>query len=401
MIAPFYQHTPPENNSFSFLFANILSVDAGNKACYRRSIMADLPYQCPDCRLDLVERTEDHQKALTCPSCKKHWEEKDGVYLFGPDLYWGEIPEAEMRTYLQDIQAQGLKAATKAFIKKDPEAKDAEDSFRFFFDHSRADWRFGTEMKATDRVLDVGCGMGGNTFALCDLVKEVVAFDLSWMRAKFVQLRAKEEGKNNIQIFCGDFMELPLPEGQFDVIIFNGILEWIGQSVKFADPYDVQVWVMQKCHRLLKPGGRFYIGIENRWAFSYLTGSLDHIGLRWTSWMPRWIARPYTKWRLGKDYRTYTHGQPGYVKLLQKGGFKDIHVMMPYPGYNEQRILIPFGNTACLRYAITSLMGNLSWKKKLMKSLASIPGVLALYRYFFFSYNLYAVKHDSPYDSAT
>lgn len=360
--------------------------------------MAGLPYQCPTCAIILVEQTESGTSTLSCPTCHKNWSSREGIYQFGPDLYWGEIPEADMRQYLKDVEEEGLEHATKALMQK---GKDTDDTFRFFFDHSRADWRFGTEIKATDRVLDVGCGMGGNTFALCDLVKEVVAFDLSWMRAKFVQLRAKEEQKNNIQVFCGDFMELPLPEGQFDVIIFNGILEWIGQSMKFADPYDVQVWVMQKCYRLLKPGGRFYIGIENRWAFSYLTGSLDHIGLRWTSWMPRFIARPYTKWRLGKDYRTYTHGQPGYVKLLNKGGFNNVRVMMPYPGYNDQRVLIPFENTACLHYAISNLMGNLSWKKKLMKALASVPGVLAIYRYFFFSFNLYAVKPDSTYDSAT
>ncbi|MCC7357364.1 methyltransferase domain-containing protein [Candidatus Uhrbacteria bacterium] len=335
--------------------------------------------------------------SIECTACKSSWLKREGVYQFGSDLYWGEVPEQNMRSYLDTIPKKGIEQATQDLIH---ELDNNIDLYRFFFDSSRADWRFGTEIKSTDRVLDVGCGMGGNTFALCDIAKEIVSFDLSWMRAKFVQLRAQHEGKTNIQVFSADFINLPLKEEQFDVVIFNGILEWIGQDMKFADPYDVQVWVMQKVFRLLKPGGRFYIGIENRWAISYLTGTPDHVGLRWTSWMPRFLARPYTKLRLGIDYRTYTHSQPGYIRLLQKGGFTNIRTMMPFPGYNDQRILIPFENTACLAYTMDHLMGNLNWKKRIVKKLARIPGILWLYRYFFFSYNLYAVKHDITYDSA-
>jgi len=234
--------------------------------------------------------------------------------------------------------------------------------------------------------------MGGNTFGVCDLVEQVVSFDLSWARAKFVQLRMAHEGKKNITAFAGDFMELPFAEGQFDVIIFNGILEWIGQSLKYEDPYEVQQWVMKKCFKLLKPGGRMYVGIENRFCFSYLTGP-DHIMvLNGVAWMPRWLARPYCRLRIGKDYRVYTHGERGYVKLFRDAGFSDVHVMMPYPGYNDQRLLVPFENTDCLRFAITNLMGGLSWKKKLVKVLSRIPGVLAVYRYFFFSYDIYGSK---------
>lgn len=345
-------------------------------------------YACPKCHHLLSEDTASEAPTLNCPNCHIQWRQHDSVYSFCDDVYWGELPEEDMRRYLKEIASDGIASATRTVV-----LKHGADAARFFFDHSRGDWRFGMDIHATDRVLDVGCGMGGNTFALCDHVQEVVAFDLSWMRAKFVQLRAKEEGKTNVHVFCGDFITLPLPEReQFDIIVFNGILEWIGQSTIFADPYEVQQWVLKKCYTLLKPGGRLYIGIENRWAFSYLAGSPDHIGLRWTSWMPRFFARPYTQYRLGKDYRTYTHGKRGYTKLLKDAGFTDISIMMPYPGYNDQRILIPFENTTCLQYTIEHLMSNLSWKKKLVKLLASVPGVLSVYRYFFFSYNLYAKK---------
>jgi len=352
--------------------------------------MASISFVCPSCAthpvLDQVGVT------LVCPACHAAVTDKQGVWMFTRDAYWGEMPEQEMMDLLRDIERDGFEKPMAALQAREPGV------FQFIMDPARADWRFGMEIKPSDVVLDVGCGMGGNTFGLCDLVDRVVSFDLSWARAKFVQLRAAHEKKQNITVFAGDFMELPLAEGQFDVIVFNGILEWIGQSMKFQDPYEVQQWVMKKCLKLLKPGGRMYIGIENRFCFSYLI-SADHIGsLNSVAWMPRWFARPYCQFRIGKDYRTYTHGKLGYEKLFRDAGFTNIHVMMPYPGYNDQRVLIPFENTACLKYSILNFMGALTWKKKLVKVLSSIPGVLPLYRYFFFSYDIYGTK---PYDSRT
>lgn len=348
--------------------------------------MASLSFVCPACESQTELQVTDRN--LRCPKCGRIFGSREGVWSFTPDAYWGEISEQEMTACLQDIRTLGFDATAKKIFENN------QGTFRFFFDDSRADWRFGMEIKSTDHVLDVGCGMGGNTFGLCDLVEEIVAFDLSWARAKFVQLRAEHEGKKNITVFAGDFMELPLPEKTFDVIVFNGILEWVGQSMKFSDPYEVQQWVMKKCFRLLKPGGRIYIGIENRYSLSYLFGP-DHIGLTAVAWMPRWLARPYCRWRIRKDYRTYTHGKSGYVKLLEDGGFEDVRIMMPYPGYNDQRLLIPFENVACLRYAVDSLMGTLSWKKRVVQLLSSVPGFLSVYRYFFFSYDVYAVKKDA------
>jgi ubiquinone/menaquinone biosynthesis C-methylase UbiE len=299
-----------------------------------------------------------------------------------------------MMNLLQEIRSDGFDSAMARLQSREPGV------FQFILDPARSDWRYGTVLHPTDRVLDVGCGLGGNTFGLCDQVESVVAFDLSLARVRFVRERAKHEGKTNIQSFVGDFMSLPLPEQSFDVIVFNGILEWVGQSELFSDPYEVQKWVMKKCFRLLRPGGRMYVGIENRFSYSYLYPGLDHIGLRCTSWMPRWFARPYCKFRIGKDYRTYTHGKPGYERLFREAGFTSIRVMMPFPGYNDQRLLIPFDDVACLRYAIASLMGNLNWKKRCVKWLSRIPGVLQIYRYFFFSYNIYGLK-SHVYDSAS
>lgn len=350
---------------------------------YCLSHMPAIPFICPSCRpeVPLVER--DGQ--LQCSACQQTWSSHDGIWSFTPDVYWGEVPEERVQQLFSAIQKDGFAPALATIQQEDP------DRYRFFMDPARSDWRFAMDLHPTDHVLDVGCGMGGNTFGLCDHVEHVTAFDLSHTRTVFTDIRRRELGKTNITILNADITALPFPDASFDVIVFNGILEWVGQNMKFDDPYKVQQWVMQICFRLLKPGGRMYVGIENRWYPGYLTGP-DHIGLPVVAWMPRWLARPYCRWRIGKDYRTYVHGKRGYEKIFRDAGFEQVRVWMPYPGYNDQRLLIPFDDIGAFRYALTTLMGQSSWKKRLLARLGSIPFVLRIYRYFFFSYNIYGTK---------
>lgn len=346
--------------------------------------MTSVRFVCPDCsgEPELMELEQKKQ----CPKCSRVWQKREGLWHFSDQKYWGEIPEEELQRFIDEINTRGFDEAKKTFSEKDL------FRYNFMFDPARADWRFGIDIKPSDHVLDAGCGIGAHTFALCDLVDHVTAFDLSTTRAKFVKLRAEIEGKKNIDVFQADFIHAPLPKNSFDVIVFNGLLEWIGQDEIFKDPYKVQQWVAKRCYELLKPGGRWYVGIENRIALSYFAGGRDHSGLPYTSLMPRFIARPYCKWKVGKDYRMYTHGKTGYVKLMKSGGFEKVSVMMTYPGYNYPRVLIPFESIHALRYAIEKLMSGVGWRRKLIKTIAKIPGVLIIYRYFFHSFAIYGIK---------
>lgn len=339
---------------------------------------------CPDCqgRSALTDKAD----GVVCPKCGKLWPRIGGVVRFTEDRYWGEVPEDVVKSYMDEIRQKGFTEASGGFKIGQPRMYD------FVFDASRADWRFAMDIKPTDHVLDAGCGMGAHTSALCDEVASVTSCDLSATRAEFVKLRAEADGKTNVTSYVANFMELPFAPGSFDVIVFNGLLEWVGKSEKFADPYDVQKWVMKRCYELLRPGGRLYVGIENRWAFAYFTGGRDHTWIRWTGIMPRWLSRPYCKWRLGEDYRTYTHGKVGYEKLFRHGGFEEVETMLVYPGYNAPRMLISFDDIKGLKYAIAHLMGGSGWKKRLMRYVSGIPGLLKAYRYGFYSFAIFGTK---------
>jgi SAM-dependent methyltransferase len=174
----------------------------------------------------------------------------------------------------------------------------------------------------------------------------------------------------------------------------NGLLEWLGAGKDTGCPKKIQIEVLQKMKSLLKPGGHLYIGIENRFALSLLTGrGLDHTGLRFTSILPRFLADSYAKLRKRGSYRTYTYSRLGYIKLLREAGFKNVDFYLPWPGYNDPRIIVPYENLKALRYLVLNIMSGNSLTKKIIKIAIRVPFVLRLYRFLFFSFGMVVNKN--------
>ncbi|MDO8620914.1 MAG: class I SAM-dependent methyltransferase, partial [Candidatus Levybacteria bacterium] len=259
------------------------------------------------------------------------------------------------------------------------------------FEENRADWRFVVPLPKDFSVLDAGAGMGRISIPLARVARKVVALDQSFLRMKFLKLRVKKEGLKNVEVFVGDIFDAQFPKESFDLIVMNGLLEWIGVTDRFSSPRKAQLESLRIAKGLLKKGGYLYIGIENRFALAYLRGR-DHSGLYFTSYMPRLIANIYMKLRKGKPYNTYTYTKSGYEKLIKEAGLNDIEFYLPYPGYNLPRIMIPYGNLNALAYLISSLMPVASVKRKLAQVLVHSKIILRLYRYFFFSFGIVARK---------
>ena len=81
-------------------------------------------------------------------------------------------------------------------------------------------------------------------------------------------------------------MALPLAENSFDLVIVNGVLEWVGEWDLTVDPRTVQVNFLKKILRLLKDDGILLIGIENRIGWGLFLGGEDHSGMAYTSLVP-------------------------------------------------------------------------------------------------------------------
>jgi ubiquinone/menaquinone biosynthesis C-methylase UbiE len=183
-------------------------------------------------------------------------------------------------------------------------------------------------------VLDIGCGWGSLLLPLARRVELAVGLDLAGLRARFTQLRAQQDGLHNVSVLVGgDRARLPFSDDFFDAVFLNGVLEWTPMT-RPGPPWQVQRDTLAEIHRVLRPGGHVYIGIENRFSWLYFKGwPEDHVRLRYVSLLPRSLARPYVRWRRGHEYRVLTHGRSGYRRLLREAGFATQRLYIAHPNY--------------------------------------------------------------------
>jgi len=341
-------------------------------------------YICPRCKIKLSETDTDWQ----CNQCNKLYPKKSGfLSMIKENKYWGEFSEKEMDILLNKIYSRDYQEA-KTYIDKELNRKE------FIFGKSRSDFIYYFNLDKDTICLDTGCGLGANTFNIAPYVKEVYAFDQSLKRVMFCNYRKKFEDIKNVNFCHTDFKNLPFQDNFFNVIIMNGVVEWLGEINEFKNPRDDQLAILRKIYTKLKKGGQIYIGIENRFASVYLTKGCDHSGLKYTSLIPRFLANAVMKIKKGKQYRTYTYSIFGYKKLLKDSGFKseNIDYYIAYPGYNRPQYIIPFDDLQSLSFFLRNMTKKKGLLGGIVRFLSKYNLFLRIIRHFFYSYLIYIKK---------
>jgi len=99
-----------------------------------------------------------------------------------------------------------------------------------------------------ERVLDVGCGCGLDTFVAATLVGpdgHAVGLDLTAEMLAWPRAALAECGLRNLVFLEGSAEELPVADGSFDLVISNGVLNLVPDKVA----------AFREIHRVLRPGG--------------------------------------------------------------------------------------------------------------------------------------------------
>lgn len=107
------------------------------------------------------------------------------------------------------------------------------------------------DLKGDERVLDVGCGPGGSTLKLGQLLPKgaAVGVDITDKMLEIAWQRAKTHKLKNVKFLREDAMALRFPDETFDVVFSSYLLPWVPDV-------DRAISEMQ---RVLKLGGK--IGI--------------------------------------------------------------------------------------------------------------------------------------------
>ena len=182
---------------------------------------------CPNCKSSL-NNTADR---LKCVECAEEYEIIDDIPLLrsNPDTYYGEFPQAEMVKLLADARGD-LEGSLRSFLRK----KDAPPRLgEYIMGMGRAGWQFILPISDQATVLDLGCGWGGIAYSLTNTCRQVVALDSTLERMQFLKLRAERDNVNNVHFVCaGDGQYLPFGDNSFDLVIINGVLEWVPSGLE-------------------------------------------------------------------------------------------------------------------------------------------------------------------------
>ena len=317
------------------------------------AIMAGTPkviaLRCIRCGSKLAQNTFQ----VACSDCGSRWPVVGGIPRFyqPENYYWGEISRDEAAALLMEARKSSWESAIRAVVRR----SDLQD---YYFDLQRASWLAFLDLPPTAIALDIGSGYGAITHSLALSVERVCSVEAVPERIEFTRERLCQEGLENVSLFQASATTLPFYEGSFDLIVVNGILEWIGEWDLKDSPRAAQLKFLSSVRSLLKDNGKLVIGIENRYGPASFHGALDHSGMPYTNLVPRWLATAmlrrsarqgqYAFWTPNskREYRTYTYSARGYRKLLKAAGFAETTVYWAYPGYNQPYRLIPLDSPA-------------------------------------------------------
>lgn len=316
---------------------------------------------CPHCKVLLTAERDD----IYCPSCSIRWNKSNGYFDFlgEKEVYWGEISAQEMERYNRLASEKSWKYALQEV------GRDYPDLMAYLVSNGRVDWLFHClDSSHSESCLDIGSGWGSNSFGLAKYYDTVWSLEAVRSRIEFQRTRRAQQDTKNLKLVRADWLALPFPDCTFDLVVANGVLEWVALSDYSRKPRNVQLDFLKEVYRVLKPSGCVYVGTENRFGYITFLGARDHSGLRFTNLLPRGIAdivvrrvrnrigtysrdmRTEDKW---PDYRTCTYSLWGYQKILRESGFH--HADVYWTGsYNEPRISGPLDGES-FKHALRSL----------------------------------------------
>jgi ubiquinone/menaquinone biosynthesis C-methylase UbiE len=294
--------------------------------------------------------------------------------------YWGEIPYDVMTKVLSLSRKQGWKAAVHdVVLKRYPDLQS------MILGEDRVDWLNWIKQENM-LILDVGSGWGQTSFLMTrNKSNYVVSLEQIRERALFQHVRKEQDDVDNICIVNGSLFDVRFVEGIFDLVLFIGVLEWVGVGGEPKKPRDIQISALRRAREFLKDEGLLCIGIENRTGFNNFLGALDHSGLRFTSIMPRPLANAYVKMRAHSfrsnktptSYRTYTYTAKGYKELLTEAGFREVLVLIAHPHYAHPQCLLEMDNRL-IREFFTRIYKPRSIKDFVISNLFRIVSIVKL-----------------------
>jgi cyclopropane fatty-acyl-phospholipid synthase-like methyltransferase len=164
-----------------------------------------------------------------------------------------------------------------------------------------------TGLRADDRLLDLGCSVGGLTARLAEQCGAARGVD--FMEDSIEHARARHR-LPNLEFDCADIRSFALGE-RYDVIVINNVIHTL-------DSWEDARELLGRCHRALAPGGRLYLGEvpdQRKW----LRYARAHRGLLRASaarLMPRWALPIVSRLRGEPAFKLLWYSRRRIARLI-------------------------------------------------------------------------------------
>lgn len=318
-------------------------------------------FACPQCHGALSK----YDNSLKCNQCLKDFPIISNIPCFASGSSAWKFSSSEST-------AQIIEAAKKRGWKVSLSRMNKD----------KADWirgagRFTISVLASpkERVLDLGCGWGGLSFWMAKEFRHIYALDVQLDGLQFIDIRASQEGISNITTAQGSVFSLPFPNRFFDVVVLNGVLEWVGTFSEEHPPKVLQEMALNEVARVVQPEGTLFVAIENRFGLQYVLGyKEEHTGLRYISLLPRSLAQVYHRYRKGTDFRVLTHSRSGLMKMLGRCGFSRTEWFSVFPSYRNCRYAASLEGYGALKF----LLRNFATQKTFLPDILLQIGIWVL-----------------------
>jgi len=226
--------------------------------------------------------------------------------------------------------------------------------FKIITNQNRSDFLFLLDIEKNHLALDLGADWGQVAIPLSKFC-DVIAVENNIEKVDIMKKIAEQEHRSNLQFVVANISDKIFEHEQFNLVIFNGVLELMG-TFSNGNPIELQQDALNEAYQLLKPGGVLYMSIENKYDLKYILGERDdHTGFKGLVYLTRDTAQRIFEAETGKELRIFMHSKKEYENMLKKAGFQNIKFFGDLPNHKLPNVVIDLSNNSGPSFAAQNL----------------------------------------------
>lgn len=252
----------------------------------------------------------------------------------------GSLNAENTKNLISFAKKNHWKKAIKTFYHND------QDMIKRTFSNNRINWinYLDLDLGKNLKVLEIGCGLGAVSYQLSQHFK-VTSIDISNKNCEFCNLMAYQDNLN-IDVIHSELDNLPLESNQYDLVCFIGSFEWMPYYFYNENPNEFINKLTKEVNRVLKIGGKVFIGSENSHFIGYFSGIREaHTNIPYISLVDWNDANELSQEIRNSDFRELTFNYQTIRNLFEKNGFVSKEFLWLYPDYSTPAYILPLMDT--------------------------------------------------------